>query len=412
MDEMVLLPAEGVEEDQTLGEEMPWLNRAKRGGIRGWLSTIGMAMVAPFKLMRLTPVAGSVGSAWWFAIFTNVLVALVALLPFWFLTLFMGATGGFPGGFAMVGGCGCTAVSYIVAVVVLIFLWGLTAHGLLQVTGPTQGRLGRTYHAICYSAGANAASAIPCLGIYFGWSWWVISAVLMIKEGQKVSGGRAALAALTLPCSLIVIVIGFYALFMYSMLSGVGPFGGLAGGFKIQETQTVVTSLHLYADEHNGELPKHAIQLVEHEYLATADLVSLESDSIESNTPIFGRNLGQFEQLSPTAQKWAVQALVSALGANIIAHRLGDFVFTYHGIELKSADPQLWLVIWSPDPHQISTPRVHPLIPVGLADGRTQALPQRRFAELLAEQNNLRSKYDLPPLPDPAKVTHAVAARK
>jgi hypothetical protein len=250
------------------------------------------------------------------------------------------------------------------------------------------------------------------LGIYFGWIWWVISAVLMIKEGQKVSGGRAALAALTLPCSLIVIVIGFYALFMYSMLSGVGPFGGLAGGFKIQETQTVVTSLHLYADEHNGELPKHAIQLAEHEYLAAVDLVSLESESLEVNTPIGDTNLEQFELLSLSEQQNAAQMAADALPDGVIAHRLGDFVFTYHGIDLDNVDPELWLAIWSPDPDQISAPLFYPLIPVGLADGTTRPLPQRRFAELLAEQNNLRSKYDLPPLPDPAKVTHAVAARK
>src|SRR5574341_95612 len=50
MDEMVVLPTSGVEEEQTKVEHMPWLDPS-RGWVKAWLSTIGMALVRPMRLM-------------------------------------------------------------------------------------------------------------------------------------------------------------------------------------------------------------------------------------------------------------------------------------------------------------------------------------------------------------------------
>src|SRR5688572_3956647 len=46
MDDMVLRPAQGVEEKQTQVLKMPWLERAQRGRISAWFSTLGMAMAS------------------------------------------------------------------------------------------------------------------------------------------------------------------------------------------------------------------------------------------------------------------------------------------------------------------------------------------------------------------------------
>ncbi len=40
MDEMVLRPAEGLEEEQTQVDRMPWLERREHGPIRSWFSMI------------------------------------------------------------------------------------------------------------------------------------------------------------------------------------------------------------------------------------------------------------------------------------------------------------------------------------------------------------------------------------
>src|SRR5688572_18693637 len=67
MNEMVLRPAEGVDERQTQAGYMPWLMRQQLGWWKGWIRTIGHAMVKPHLLMRAMPLESSTGQAWWFA---------------------------------------------------------------------------------------------------------------------------------------------------------------------------------------------------------------------------------------------------------------------------------------------------------------------------------------------------------
>ena len=101
----------------------------------------------------------------------------------------------------------------------------------------------------------------------------------------------------------------------------------------------------------------------------------------------------------------AIDAAAGAVPEGTIAHRLGDFVFTYHGIDLDNADPALWIVILSPDPAQARLGNTSPFVTVGLADGTTRQF-SGGFRTHLAAQNELRAKYNLPPLPDPATITH------
>src|SRR5262249_1672675 len=98
-----------------------------------------------------------------------------------------------------------------------------------------------------------------------------------------------------------------------------------------------------------------------------------------------------------------------ALPKNVIAHRLGDFVFTYHGINLTTADPGLWLVIRSMDPDSNRMLAAARTIVVAKADGSTKVIGGK-FAQALAGQNQRRAKYGLAPLPDPATVTHSSPA--
>ena len=63
--------------------------------------------------------------------------------------------------------------------IIVIGLWGAIAHGLLRLTGATEGGRSTTYQALCYSTGANVVSAVTCIGGYFGWIWWLISAVII-----------------------------------------------------------------------------------------------------------------------------------------------------------------------------------------------------------------------------------------
>ncbi len=67
MDEMVLLPTEGIEEEQTKVDTMPWLERDKRGAVRAWFASVRMALVTPGRLIHTVPESTPVSSAVWFA---------------------------------------------------------------------------------------------------------------------------------------------------------------------------------------------------------------------------------------------------------------------------------------------------------------------------------------------------------
>ena len=60
----------------------------------------------------------------------------------------------------------------------------------------------------------------------------------------------------------------------------------------------------------------------------------------------------------------------------------------------------------SPDPGTAQLKRSGRSVVVGQADGTLLLILPTRFPVLLARQNQLRAEHGLPPLPDPATVTH------
>jgi len=318
--------------------------------------------------------------------------------------------------FIVVCSVGIILILYLIGVVIALVIWGLVAHGLLRLTGKTSGGIGRTYQAICYSSGANAVTAIPILGTYFGWIWWIISAVLMVKEGQKVHGGRATFAVLTLPGLSMLALVAFYIWTFMTVFTNAGSFAGTGyvsasarpTANRISAMQTVLNGVQQFALNHQGKGPQHAIQLVSKVGWMTPGLfLSGDSNTSLSDVTVGGVKLSRWLVLSTSEEKRAIQAAIDALPKGTIAHRLGDFVFTYHGIDLNQADPNLWVVILSPDPDvQANRPSQTPII-VGKANSTTEMIvsPQQ-FAAKLKQQNQMRVSNGLAPLPDPSTITH------
>jgi hypothetical protein len=223
MDEMVLLPTAGVEEEQTQVDQMPWLLRARIGFLRGWLATIGMALIHPIRLMRSVPKNSPSGQAWWFAVVTNTLTWGTGFGPIMLFPILVGvlspsATARPIPVLALLTVVGVMVLTAAGGTVAFLAAWGAVAHGLLRATGGTAGTIGRTYQAIAYAAGANVITAIPCFGYYCGWIWWVVSAVLMVKEGQRAAGWRAVLAVLTFPALLLFTGLALYLFLIASVI--------------------------------------------------------------------------------------------------------------------------------------------------------------------------------------------------
>ncbi len=413
MDEMVIRPAEGVEEEDTQVERMPWLDRGKRGPVRAWWSTVWMAMTGPGRLIRLMPRDAPDGRAWWFALITSGLALVGGAGVFVILPVFFSAfsSGGSSGLTRISRGCATLGIGFLgftVGTLIVIALWGLLAHGVLRLTGRTRGTLGHTFQALCYSSGANALAAVPCLGVYL-WvvslPWWTVSAILMLRETHKVGGGRATVAVLPGP---VLGFMGIATLIYFAATSAGAPFAGIGGATA--ETQAVTDALLSYA-ENNGSFPRHAVELIADDELVSADFVASDTATYEDDVPVGGTHLGRLTFLSDDALKKTVQTAVDALPDTTIAHRLGDFVFTCHGIDPAKVPPGLWLVVYSPDPDQDTGRGPPPFVVVGQGAGTTfTCLGTAALKTQLAVQNRLRAQYNLPPLPDPSTVTHAQPA--
>ena len=419
MDQMVLAPAKGGAEAQVGVDPMPWLDRSKRGGMRGgmraWFSTIGMAMVKPARLMRSLPVGAPVGQAWWFALLTSFVVILLSALPILAIVLIIGMAAGSSGASTseaigiVAAILGIMLAVGVLMVLVTIAFWGLVTHGVLRMTGETAGGLGRSYQAVCYSSGANIASAVPCIGGYVGWIWWLISAVLMVKEGQRVSGGRASLAVLAMPAAMM----GLYVIYVGSMVAiatATPAPAPPAPGPPLAQTQMIARGIAAYAENHRGHGPPHAVHLIGDEGLRTAYFVVWNhTTTTDELVPVASTTLDRIEFLPSEERASVNEAAVAALPLNAVAHRLGDFVFTYHGVDMRSADPDFWTVIYWPDP--FCNGFIEPeTVVVGLPGGGSRPI-LGAFAAELAAQNQLRGLAGLPPLPNPATVSHGRPAK-
>lgn len=424
MDEMVLLPAEGVTENLTEVAKNPWLERGKRRGFwSAFFATIGQSLIAPGQLLRHTPVESSSGSALIFALVTQFLITIVSVVPmiafFGIMGLVggMGARGAGPGAAAATGAMVGAMVAFggfiLVCWLVMHLLTVACAHVLLKITGGCAHGIGRTYQALSYASGANILSAVPCFGPYIGWIWWLISACIALKYAQKVHGGRATAAVLALPMLALAGAITLYAVIFVGVIAGanarMSAMGGGAGAAGIMATgraQTITTAITM------APPPAHVAELIRTGDIDIVDLFDTSGQNAQPYmtrsmaTPLGSITLDRFEFAPVDIQPGYVKEAANALPPNVVAYRLGDIVFTYCGIDptvIPAGDPagQLWMAI------AVSAPKeaMPTSYAVGLADGMVTQVMASSFAAELVRQNALRASVGLQPLPDPRAVT-------
>lgn len=420
MDSMVLRPAEGVDESSTQVAAIPWLRRADIGWWRGLAQTTRQALFHPSELMRGDRHPDEGGTCWNFAAWILLLTAFVSLGVFFifqlvFVTAFVGIGGGL--GLQVFGMFAAYLLMAIVGVLISlvgIYIWGLVVHGMLRMTGPVRHPMSGTMRALCYSTGAHTASAIPCLGWYFGWIWWLVSAVSMVRETHRISGGRAAFAVLTMPLMTFIAVAGAYAWFISMAMSGAGMAfapgpGGLYGPAAYpgnSETMAMVNAYLGYAQA-EGALPEHPLQLLLDDYVYSMDFVASDTTT-EAQIVWPTLKLADLDHMTNAGRTKKIQAFVEELPENAIAHRVGDYVFTCPGIDPTTLSPDVWLVIQSPLPASGAAATGGPaMVHVGLADGSVVGIPSQSFQNSLQGQFTVRQNNNLPLLPKIESITHA-----
>ncbi len=416
MDEMVLLPAEGLPELQTQSASNPWLERHLRGRFKGWWGTIGESLIAPDRLARGTPEASSLGQAWWFTIVTLALTFAVSMIPALCMVAglpMMMARSMPPGGPSagmlaglMAGGAVFGLVAGFVFTLLFTWSWALVTHLLLRISGSGHGPLRRTVQSIFYSSGTIVVSVIPCVG-NVAMLWWIVSAILMVRQSHRVSGIRATFAVLTAPVCMVVLLVGFYAVLLTAAIGSTATVvSGARTQMSVSAAQIVTDALIKHADTNGGQGPAHALELMLDSGLSEGQFVGPTTATALGDVPVAGMTLLDLS-LMPTFDKPdVIGRAVAVLPAGVVAHRVGDFVFTYHGAVLDERAACLWVVVMCPDP-DVNGPldAVTPVF-VGLADGSQLPLVRLTLRQMLPEQNRLRRELGLPPLPDPTTVTH------
>jgi len=189
--------------------------------------------------------------------------------------------------------------------------------------------------------------------------------------------------------------------------------------------QTMSSELDSVAKS-RGAYPAHSVELFKSGQVSATDFSFSTNPMVGDNIPVGNTTLGRLETLPPQQRTATIQAIVDGVPAKIVAHRIGDYVFTYHGLNATAADPGLWVFIAEPPatsipptpstPSPVLTASASPYPPspntyfAGLAGGSVRPIATSLFPEALSEQNDLRASFGLPPIPDPATVTPSAPA--
>jgi hypothetical protein len=231
----------------------------------------------------------------------------------------------------------------------------------------------------------------------------------MVKETQRVTGGRATFAVLGSGLIIGTVVLASVIVISFATMGFLGG-GGFANYGAAMGANFVATSisgeLSSYTADHHGMGPTHAIELLGDGSKTTFIQFTVASD--ESAVPLGDTTLGDFKRLPVQQRRDIINDLIAAQPANVIAHRLGDVVFTYHSINFADADSKLWAFILVPEPGSTNWSPSFSLT-IARVNGTTYQVAPDKFPAELESQNRLRAKAGLPPLPDDVLVITAAA---
>ncbi len=356
MDDCLLLPAEGLSDVETLAVRNPWLQRGGRGAVGAWFRTVGMCLARPHTLMEVTPLSAPTRPAVIFALINQLVVGSLLFALLVVAMISMSAAGGGPGG---VGIAALFVLGWVGGIllfgVLSIWLWAVCVHLLLRLTGRVQAGLTRTFQALCYSTGASICCVIFCFP-FVGMIWWAVAALAMIRGGQRVGILRAIVAVLGGPvllyCGLSLLMYLSLQATMATARTNAAVVAAALNTQYVGSADAVLAALRDQA-EYAGAWPAHALALCNEDGLtARAYMVSgLPRSNLAAAAATAGASTidwQRFDDLSVAERTAQLRALIAALPADVLAHRVGECVFTYHGIPYPPPADELWLFVATP----------------------------------------------------------------
>jgi hypothetical protein len=240
--------------------------------------------------------------------------------------------------------------------------------------------------------------------------WTAVSAILMIRQSQKVSGLRASFAVLTPPLLIIGALVTWivFAMIPSMQQSVVQARAAVAAQQQLQakgivnsHAQEVLTALKARA----ADPPRHAARLVADGDVASPQFV-LSDFGDPGSVPIGRLNLRSLESSPRSLRQQEIKRLEMAMGSAPV-HRLGDFVFTYQSIDMAADPPYLWLFVAEVAGGPADSAKTDLWI-VGLNSGNLYPVAPADLQTELKGQNAVRRARGLPAIPHPSTVKHVI----
>lgn len=407
MDEMVLLPREGVHERQTQVYHLPWSDK-DRGFFSRFFGMIGWGMGRPGDIGRALPQTMTTSSALGYSM---LLIIIGLVLGLGSLVVFTMALASFGGGGPAFPGMFVFSLLFVFGIVMLgwlvgVFLWGLLSHWFLGGVRRDHVTVGRTIQVICLTGGPMILTAVPCLGFYglqfVGLVWWMIAASIALRPLHGCSGGRATVATIAPPLIAMAVAIGvvvawFYVVFnSFAMMTARG--GAMWAGIDRARANSVGNAIAAEVSLLGGSYPTHGVEMLRHGTLTESDLFTSTNmiNSISARVIDVPLSSFRFDQR-------AVDDAVASLPAGVLAHRVGDVVFTWHGFT-PGTDGDLWVAVMAPPAGSTAATNAASWWAIEADGDVTEVTTVGRLPDLSA-QNRLRAGHGLPALPDPETVT-------
>lgn len=410
MDEMVLLPREGVHERQTQVYHLPWSDK-ERGFFSRFFGMIGWGMGRPGDIGRALPQTMTTTSALGYSMLINIVgkaLGIGSIVVLFTIMMMAGSQGGaapLMGGvflFSMLAVFGIAVLGWLVGVL----LWGVLTHWFIGGVRREHVTVGRTIQVICLTSGPMILTAVPCLGYYglqyAGLVWWMIAASIALRPLHGCSGARAAVATIAPPLIALAVVIGLIVAWFYFIINtatmATARSGAMWAGIDQARANSVGNAITAEVSLLGGSYPSHGVEMLRHGTLTETDLFTSTNmvDSISARVIDVPLSRFQFEQQ-------AVDDAVASLPAGVLAHRVGDVVFTWHGFT-PATDGDLWVAVMAP-PTGSGGATSGGSWWVIEADGDVTEVTTARRPSDLGAQNRLRAGHGLPALPDLETVT-------
>ncbi|QYK48540.1 MAG: hypothetical protein KF838_01485 [Phycisphaeraceae bacterium] len=401
MDEMILVPAAGIDERKTRARGNPWIERAGRPTIRDWLHTTVLSMGTPAALILATSPSTRLSRTLGYAALTAALASATSvILPFVTLAPFLLPFGiNAKGWFALlvwVVGVACSGLLMYVAVPIAAAASHLVLRG-----GKPAGTLRTTIHAAAISSGSNIFWGVPVFGFMtgpVGMIWWGVSFSVMLRVAHKVTKTRAAIAGMLVPVAIMLAFAAAMAVaIFFSVRAATTAIGTLSTSAQA-DVAAVSLALRDAAAEDGRE--RHLGSLFLEGKVTIADLLG---DNFSSTSAVIAGGVDLAPIIS-AASETERQSLISTLDASltpdIIAYRVGDII-VIRDIPEPPPDPHLWLAAVSLEPTantnwyaQSNTPAAGQLRLMGMGGPSNASINPD-----VTDQNRIRAIYGLPALP-------------